>query len=332
MNSYLKKAIENKEKKKIRPSFDLPMEEFIPACENQSPQWYGTAIINKIFNDLVKKMVKVSAKESSGDGYILCRRTEYDPLIDEFIPMEYSIYFEGKVSFSNITNGSTHRITHIRPWHNVQVYLVVLVDQEDYFRTRFYILPKEFIFSKAGGGMNNTAEENKHNMFVDGAFTIDKNQAYKEFGEKNYLKGTSYGDLIDYVNYLYSSSNTSTQKKPLPEKSNSIVSAMSNSITNINRRIPHRSPVKFALEVNGVRIQGKSNYETIIKFANYISPYEALMFFPMAWLSSQKDKYKNIKIERGNYYLNPKLSIRDLKSIFNKGKERSKLNVRLIEL
>jgi hypothetical protein len=335
MNPHVENAIKDKEKRKIKPSFDLPMHEFIPSCSRQLSQWYGPAIINKVIKDHPEKIVKVSTKEKAGDIAILCNRTEYDPILDKYVDIGYRLNIEGKVSFTDIETGTTHAVTHIRSWHKMSAFLIILVDQEDRFRTRYYILPKDYVCSLTAGSMNNTKDENKHNEFVDGRFTINKEEAYTEFDKRNLLKGTSYKDLTDYITYL-SSSVGYTLSKPKQEKKrrlyrNSIVSASVNPVVNTNRRIPHAKPIKFAFELYGSIIEGETNRDTIIKLVETIGVHKAIKFFPKCWLSNVPNQFRTYKMGESNYYLNPRLSTRDVKSIINKGNKRSRLNIKLIE-
>jgi len=66
-------------------------------------------------------------------------------------------------------------------------------------------------------------------------------------------------------------------------------------------------------------------------FANFIKSTNAMDFFSETWLSTEESKFRNVKLNLGNYYLNPRLSNRDLHIAMRRGAKRSHLNVKLIE-
>jgi hypothetical protein len=157
--------------------------------------------------------------------------------------------------------------------------------------------------------MNNTKKANMGNLNVNKAMTINREDALYKFEKANLLDGTSYEDLMAFLKVK------DTQGK---------------AIVNPNRRI-YTKQVKFSFVVKGALINGKTNIETFTKFANYLGPFRSLDYFPPFWLSKEKTSLRNVKLNLGSYYLNPKISPRDARYIINRGNRKTGLDIKLIE-
>jgi len=216
MNPYLKDAIQTKNLRNVKIDTTIPMHEFIPSASKRTPQWYGINIPKKIMEDNKGKIFPMDPREDRGDAYIPSQSKDYDLLLDKYVNLDSILYIEFKTSFTDNETGTKHRITHVRGFQDLTHYIICLVDQEDNYKSRFYFLPKQLIFDMAGtSAMNNTSERNKENKFVDTCFGMEKIELYDIFGKNNLLRGTSYQDLCDYINYM---SNTKVLNKTTQQK------------------------------------------------------------------------------------------------------------------
>ena len=289
------------EQKKGSVDINLPLEILIYLNIEKNTQKYGNSICSKLIQDFLLERVK--SKIKMGDAK------------DEF-----NNYYEIKTSVSSLDDlpgEETFAITNIRIRHSFNYFLFAFIHVQDDLKQYFYLLPKDFIKLNYNlGSMNNTSDENLYNANRDERVSIKCSKVIEEFGRANLLDGTTSQDLQNYFkNKRKSSSNIYVNPN----------------VKMFRRPTQHEKAIKIAFEVNGHRIQGKSNLETITMFANHIGPLSAMDFFSNTWLSTEKNDFRNIKLNLGNLYLNPKLSNRDLKIALRRGSKRSKLKVNLLE-
>jgi hypothetical protein len=136
-------------------NYYLPFKDFVCECYVKlTPNSYGSHIQNKLIQDL--NLIEVPASENRGD-FSCCNK-----------------YFEFKVSFFSKKTES-YCITHIRPWQNLEYYVLCFVDCAKDFTPNFYVLDKSVISQLKTGYMNGTPESNKNNTNIELRATVNVN-------------------------------------------------------------------------------------------------------------------------------------------------------------
>ena len=272
---------------------NLPMLIFLTEIYRRNPQAYGNRICEKIIYDTNGKLRFTTP--DFGDAYSKHGKNK--------------IFYEIKSSYLRLET-NTFRITHIRDYQNFDYFIICFIDRSDNFKPYFYFLPKSFICNNFTlTPMNNTKKANMGNLNIDKAMSINREEAFYRFESASLLNGTSYEDLMAY----------------LKVKDN-----QGNAIVNPNKRT-YNKQVKFSFVAKSALINGKTNIEAITKLANYLGPFRALDYFPPFWLSKEKTTLRKVKLNLGNYYLNPKISPRDTRYIINRGNRKTGLDIKLIE-
>lgn len=280
-------------------NYNLPMLIFLKDMVGRLTQIYGPHIELKIVYDSVGHLKK--APKNYGDRYA------YSPL------HKRKIYFEIKTSFSSDEN--TYRITHTRSYELFDYFLICLVDQDDQFTPRFYLLPKEFITNNPKfklGAMNGNADTNELNVNIEMSKTISKDFAHSYFGHHNVLKGTDYSHWIDFLNTILF----------VPQKQNMMVNMMTNPIVPTGK--------KYIFKVNDINIEGKDNNDTILKLANYIGGLTAYNIFPKDKISRIPSKNCEVKLNVGDYFINPHFNISEIRSTIFNSIRHSKTKIEII--
>jgi hypothetical protein len=182
MTIYLQ-AAKNKFYSDRSVDYNLSFNDFVCECYVKlTPNSYGAHIQNKLIQDL--NLIEVPSSENRGD-FSCCDK-----------------YCEFKVSFfSNKTE--TYSITHIRPWQNLDYYLLCFVDCTKNFTPNFYLLDKHIVHRMRLGYMNGTPDANSHNHNVELRITIKKDSEDMKIIKKfNLLKDTSLDTLKKYIKSL----------------------------------------------------------------------------------------------------------------------------------
>jgi len=268
----------NKRARKMRRNIDINMNMGILLKEmnDLKSQVYGKMIEKKVIYD--SEGILIPGGKDEADSYLFNVHTGRKE------------YYEIKSSYSS--KKGTHRITHIRDDQNFNYFLLCFVDQDDNYKERFFLLPKDYIIENFKlTAMNGTKKSNKDNKVVNKSMTIRKEVAYDLFGQNNVLRGTSYRDWVDYLNKRSNLSKTTL-----------------NAIVNPIRKMY----ANYRFKVNGKVIRGTDNTDTIIKLANYIGGYTAMSYFPKNRISKTPTKTCKIKLQVGDYYIDPKFEIREI--------------------
>ena len=280
------------ERKKGKVDINLPLGIFIYLCMEKNSQKYGHSICNKLLKHF--NLTRVKAKEKRGDAN------------DEF-----GDYYEIKASVSSLDDPpgkEKFTITHIRETHNFDYYLFVFIHYQDDLKQYFYLIPKVYLEQQYKlGSMNNTNEENQFNLFVDQRMDLRCSKVFEEFGKVNLLAGTTIQDLENYF---------INKRKDSNQYVNPMVNAM---VSTSKTRTSYESHKRFAFDV-----------KTITMVVNHLGPLNAMKVFTKSWLSPEKNEHRTVKTSLGNLYLNPRLSLRDLK-VCLRNKRASNLNIKLIE-
>jgi hypothetical protein len=281
-------------KRKYSNYVNLPFDEFIvKICDDFiSPNEYGTWVCNKIIHDSKGKLNGVNQSEEMGDCTI--RR---------------SIYYESKVSI--LHQSGNFGIRNIRPWQNYDYFLLCFVDtSEKKYRTYFYIVPKDVVINSpflVFTDMNNSKDSNKGNDRVAVATTFNSFEHTRLFGKHSILKGTSYTQLMKYIDKEYS------------RFTNTIVRNYSTQREKIRK-------VYFEMDNGNVQINGTSNRDVMVNLVNYIGPDKLYGVIWKSSLSKIESEERNIYVGNG-YYFNSKFSIRDLTGMIKNINNKLKLKI-----
>jgi hypothetical protein len=112
-------------------------------------------------------------------------------------------YFENKISFLGKTSQS-YTIRNIRPYHNIDYFMLCFVDCEDNFKPHFICIDKTVLTDNRDyrlSYMNGTKKSNENNENCNMGVTIKKNSPqYKRLiNVHNKLKGTSINDMLEFL-------------------------------------------------------------------------------------------------------------------------------------
>ena len=188
MSEYLK-AANDKFNSDRSVNYFLSFHDFVCQCYVKlTPNSYGTHIEEKLIMEL--GLQKISASENKGD-FTCCSK-----------------YFEFKVSFlSNKTE--SYSITHIRPWQNLDYYVLCFVDSSKNFTPNFYVLDKSVIGKLKSGYMNGTPESNQNNTNIELRATVKVDSDNMSIIKNdNLLNTTSLESLREFFTGMRNEVNT----------------------------------------------------------------------------------------------------------------------------
>ena len=329
MNQYLKNGNEARLGKTRKTNMNAKPEEFVAEAYSNSAQAYGHRIAN--FLIFWTKLLISPPADDRGDAYVNSKTHYFSLLYEKFIETISRIYFEIKVSYLD-TRCDTYAITRIRPKQNINYYIICLIDPDNNFESHYFCLPKSYIeesddFKRSP--MTGNKISNVNNNHIELRFTIKKEDAYEKFGKHTTLKGTSFYDLKEYIDYTSCDEFSTDTVETKPTKVKSTNKMTVNPVSDIFR---HNMKHKFAFEVDGRIINGKTNQNTILNFVNQIGAVHATNFFSPNYLSTVYSKWRSIYVGSG-YYLNTQISYRDVQLAVKRGsKKKSGYEVKLIDL
>ena len=332
-NHYLKQGIIAYKGKTRQLDATIKPEEAVASLYGNNSQGYGARLQKYIIENTCLK--PSPPKDNKGDGLLSVLSKKFNLLLNKLVVTIIERVFEIKVTYTDSKNNSTFAILRIKPTQKIDYYIICLVDivippGEELpvdFVAYFYCLPAWYIEESdeiKRNAVNGTEEANKNNQDIEMRFTLKKEDAFEKFGKYNLLRGTSFSDLQEYLEYL--NSNT-----PAVKSIENVKMTQPMYRKDISRRI-NKPRKTYQIDVDGYIIKGNSNTDTIIKFINHVHGDEAMNFFTPSFLSFDENKWRTIPVDNGNYYLNPKISFRDLKNMIERGRKYSRKNVRVIEL
>jgi len=194
--------------------YEKPIKDFIlKLFLNCDPASYGKQYGNKLIHDLKKifddDVSSVADNLDKGDLMINHYPNRNDTT-------KKSKYFEIKISF--LGKSSCYTLRNLRPYQDLDGFIVTLVDCKNEFKEEVYLLSKEDLFQNIGlhlTPMNGTKTRNDKNVEIGYGVTIKKNsKEHKMLGTYNKLKGNKYKDLEDYMRRL----NSKTDDKQKNDK------------------------------------------------------------------------------------------------------------------
>jgi len=170
------KATESKE-----VNYNRQMTPFVAECYLKlSSGARGSHIETKILSDL--KLKRTDRKLLSGDF------------------KSNSNNFEIKTSYMN-TDSKMFNIVHIRPWHDIDYYVICLIDCDENFKQDFYVVPKNIVNVELDATyMNGTREDNEKNIYSELRTSFKKNSSkHNILKENNVLDDTTYESMVKFV-------------------------------------------------------------------------------------------------------------------------------------
>jgi len=187
------KKIRSTRNKVTEKTFELPITEFLLECyKNCTPSKYGEVFPKKIVIDTNNKVREISSTLDRGDIHI-----------------NYKVFFEAKISYTN-KNGK-YSITNIRPWQELNYYILCFVNLEGDCKPEFYCVPNKVVVDNPNihlTGMNNSSKINSHNTYVGMRVSISQPQISWLFKKHNVLGGTTYKHLTHFINLTYNKFKT----------------------------------------------------------------------------------------------------------------------------
>lgn len=275
---------------------NLPIDEFVVRCHELIPASYGKMMVKKIAHDSKNKMSPVDDYEERGD-----LKLRWSP-----IQSDDWEYYEVKTSYLNKSGRFT--IKNIRPWQDFDYFILCLIDtSNNNYKTHFYCLNKEVIIDNpvlVFTGQNNTKISNENNTNVAISTTFGLNDHSWLFDEDNRLYGTTYDNLMSYLNIR------SFDKSVWSERSNW------DKLDRGGRRPIQKIYLEMEDSTGQVIIDGLTNKEVMINLVEYIGPSKLDGIIWRTWLSKSHGDDRTEYVGDG-YYFNPKFSIRDLTTTIN---------------
>ena len=277
--------------------FRLPMDEFVVRAHSYIPATYGKMVGKKICHDSKNKMRELPQYDGRGDTTISSK-----------------LYYEVKTSYLNGSN--RFGIKNIRPWQPFDNFILCLFDTtNNKYTAHYYCVPRSIILespilvlseqNSSKGGYDEKMEK------VGLSTTFDLNDHSWLFKKDNLLKGTTYKDLLNYIDNQY----VCNHKTPTPKEKPIIQS---------------RKPIqKIYLKMGKHIIDGDSNREVMIKLVKYVGPSKLDGVIWSTWLNKHENVDRNTYVGDG-YYFNPKFSIRDLTTTVNQINKKLNLSFNII--
>ena len=257
------------------------------------PASYGKWMEKKLEYDTNYLIRKITASEDCGEFNIGGKISEM------------------KTTYLNMSG--VYRLANVRQWQKIDYYVLFLIDCDNDFNLRVFMVSKEFLYENLKfKPMDNVQSVNDNNDKVNMGTTfkpdfIDKLEKY------NILRGSTYNDLKDYIYYMNDKQNV--EKKITKRKVNKV----------------RNKKTKITIKINDfLDVTGSSNKEVITKLAQSIGYKNIVGAVWDSQISTLQTKTFEVPIG-GGYYLNPKFSIRDIRSNINNINKKKKMNIEIIE-
>ncbi len=256
------------------------------------PASYGKQMEVKLIHDTNHLIKKIATSEEMGEFLIGGKKVE--------------------MKTSYLGKNGTYRLANMRDWQKVDYFCLFLVDSENDFQLRVYLVDVKFIFNNCSlSAMDNSKKINDANNSYNKG-TNFRPKFLEDLNEVNILRGNTYEDLKDYIFYM--------NGKPTE-----------NGVSKLRKVSKRNKATKVSFIVNGVHeVNGKTNRETVAKLSQLLGYENIVGKFWDSQLSTQQDKTFTISIG-GGYYLNPKFSIRDIRNNINMLNQKTNFNVRVVE-
>lgn len=223
----------------------------------------------------------------------------------------------GKVSemkTSYLNRSGVYRITNIRPWQDIDCYLLFLIDCDNDFKLKIYMLPKDYLMREFKFVPVNNVKEINEKQEDKNLGTTFKPSSLIDFEKNNILRGSTYVDLMDYVYYM---------NKQVPSNKVNSIKKKSTSLRN--------KMTKVSFKLNGnINITGNSNIEVVSRLCSMIGYKNIVGAVWDSQISNTQTELFKVDIG-GGYFLNPKFSIRDIRTNINNINKKKDMDIKLIE-
>ena len=223
----------------------------------------------------------------------------------------------GKVSemkTSYLNRSGVYRITNIRPWQDIDCYLLFLIDCDNDFKLNVYMLPKDYLMGEFKFVPVNNVKEINEKQEDKNLGTTFKPSCLIDFEKHNILRGSTYVDLMDYVYYM---------NKQVPSNKVNSIKKKSTSLRN--------KMTKVSFKLNGnINITGNSNIEVVSRLCSMIGYKNIVGAMWDSQISNVQTELFKVDIG-GGYFLNPKFSIRDIRTNISNINKKKDMDIKLIE-
>jgi hypothetical protein len=179
---WLDKAIERKKTKNKVSKEELQMNINDFVCKlycDCDPASYGKWLEKKFILDSMGYVSTINAKQDKGEM-----------LIGEQINEMKSSYFN---------QAKVYRLANLRVWQKINNYILFLIDTEDNFKLRVFMVDKNVIYENLNfAPMDNTFNVNEGNEKVNMGTTFRK-EFIEVLEQNNKLRSSNYDDLLIYA-------------------------------------------------------------------------------------------------------------------------------------
>lgn len=332
---HLEKSQDFRKKKAewLKPNYNLPFDEFVSSMEMyRGPNSMGTHFNKRVIYDMNGMLVNVKSKRDRGDVSILNKVS---------MELKFSIRHIHSVPFEDEngprkTSKYIHRLCNIRSWQTFDYFVIGLANPENNYNIVFYVVPKPIITENPSlklYAQNNTKEANRDNKNIGMSVSLTQEMVEEYLVKYNILKDTTYTGMLAFLKSLYDKHSTKESElnskfvpiKNIRQISETVSKPISTRVTN---KRSSKTIVSFLID-GKTEISGNTNIEAMTNLIKHIGPDNAYGKMMKFWLSKEKSTYRTMKL--GNYYFNPKSSIRDIRLNVNLLRKHGGIDIKIIE-
>lgn len=305
--NHLQKAFERRSvlNKIDTADYDMDMDDFICHITNVcQPMKYGHEFPKKVCYDSKYAMREIPGTLDRADCII-----------------GNSKYAELKISVVDDVK-KKYNIRNVRRWQDFDYYILCLVyinSNTEEFNVRYYCVDKDVVANNSAikyGYQNGTKKSNENNENPGLVAFIPHEDVTWYFKKKNLLEGTSYKDLLKFINKIAGVNGDSNNIDEVEETD-----------VPVGRKYKPTSVLSYMYK--GKRIKGSTNKETMFNLVKAIGPKK---LDGVIWKSQLSKEAKPLHEYVGDgYYFNPKFSLRDTLTTIKMINKKTNLNVELIK-
>lgn len=267
-----------------------------------TPTTLGNVFLNRLKHESNGVLKNVNPKDDRGD--ISCNDK----------------YFEAK--FMTVTQNGFYRFTNIRAYQNIDFYIIGLLDQFNNYIKRYYVITGRDLLNnviKQRYPMSGTAKANEENKNIGECANVNKNDCVRLLEEYNILRGNKSSDLIDFLLYYGHERNNSNEKDVKEVKYSSSIKR--------KIRVSIRSKAKKIIIYNKNNdskyvYSSNKNKETLSMFFKSIGIDEIRIGLWDAYIRPYRKNMSDVEV--GGYFIDTRLSIRDIDIMFRKFKKHGR--------
>jgi len=195
--------------------YRLSLNNFILKIYKCDPASYGTHIQRKIIQELDILCNEMGTTSDQGDFLISYPHINNDQLTyytwngyedtlrynKENLDLIKTLTKYGEVKSSYLSpSNKSFNIKNVRPWQDIDFYLICFIDCENDFKPEFYCVKSKDLYSNFKmSDTNGSTENNKGNEFIHKSINIKKNSEKHDLLKSiNKLDGNDFEHLIEY--------------------------------------------------------------------------------------------------------------------------------------